>query len=140
MFHWVFVATEYSDYNTGTIREILKKLVDEKRWKIGLKTPNRSKLRPGDKILFYASGEGKKEFVASGELDSEFLSNDNRIYGHVELKNILIFEKTVRIKPILDKFSSFKNNRYWGLFFQGGVRKISQKEYNLVIRMNRSHP
>jgi len=129
---WIFVATAYSDYNAGKIEIMMRNMFVEKTWKIGKRTPYRTHIKKEDKVLFYETGENKKQFVASAVLNSKYIPDDE-LCGHVLLKNISIFKNPIKIKPLLKNFKSIKKKKYWGLFFQGGIAKITEKEYQLII-------
>ena len=129
---WIFVATAYSDYNAGEIEICLRNMLIEKTWEIGKRTPYRTHLKKEDKALFYETGENNKQFVASAVLNSKYIPDDE-LSGHVQLKNISIFKNPIKIKPLLQNFKSIKNIKYWGLFFQGGIAKITENEYQLII-------
>lgn len=52
--HWIFVSTEYSDFNRASIIETLRKADNEKKWPIGRRTPHRMKIKKADIVLIYS--------------------------------------------------------------------------------------
>jgi len=131
--YWIFVLTEYSNFNYGSMDDALREMQEEKKWKIGLRTPHRNQLMKGDKVVFYASGVGRKCFVASADLDSEFLYDNDPIFGHVLLSNISIYTNPIYIKPLLRKLNFIKNKNKWGVYFQGGIVSLNDKDYIKII-------
>lgn len=136
MNYWIFVATEYSDYNRGTIIDALTDLLKEGKWKIGRRTVNRNNLEAGDKIIFYMSGDNGKKFIAQAILNSKFIYKNNELWGHVKVKNINIFKNPVSIKPIIYKLNFIKNKKYWGIFFQSGIVKISEQDFKTILALS----
>jgi len=130
--HWIFVITEYSDYHRGNLDYILKKVDSEKTWPIGMKTNYKLRLNGGDKIVFYVSGQNNLKFIASATLLSGFIKID-KLYGYVNLDEIEIFNEFVYIKKLLKKLTFIKNPKYWGLYLQNGIVKISKKDYSLIL-------
>lgn len=131
--HWIFVMTEYSNYNNGPIEEIIKELNIKNKWKIGLKTLYKNKLSKNDKLIFYVSGKDRMYFIASAVLDSRFIYEGEPYHGYVNMRNINLFNKPIFIKPILDKLSFIKNKKRWGVHFQSGVIQISKSDYDNII-------
>jgi len=130
---WIFVTTEYSDYNLTTIDKTIQNLINEKKWNIGIRTKYKNQLRRGDKTIFYMSGINGQKFVASAMLDSYFIKDENPIFGYVKVKDIKVFNNPIYIKPIIKKLKFIKNKRYWGLYFQSGVVKINEQDFNTII-------
>jgi|GEM_PF-5178709 len=131
--YWIFVMTEYSNYNFGSIKETLNKLIKENTWKIGLRTTHRQNLKKNDKSVFYVSGNNRMYFIASAVIDSEFIYEGDPIYGYINLRKMNLFNKPIFIKSILDKLNFIKNRKYWGLHFQNGIIPINEKDYNKII-------
>ena len=132
MNYWIFVATEYSDFQRGGTNAILSTLIKDKRWSIGYHTGFRKKLKKDDQILLYLSGKNNMKFFASGILDSECVC-ESKFYSYVSIRNIKIFKKEIFIKPIIKKLKFIKNKKYWGLYMQNGIVKISKRDYNTII-------
>ena len=132
--YWIFVSVPFTDFNIGTISEIGKKIETSRKWLIGRKTRNRNRLMAGDKILFYQGGEEGRKFVGSAELASGLRQTGNSIYDFVKIMNFKIWDNPVEIRTLIDKLSFIKNKKYWGVYLQGGIRKISRKDYKEVLR------
>jgi len=130
--HWIFVITEYSNYNSG-LKETLEELNREHKWKIGLRTQNKQQLKKNDKSIFYVSGNDRMYFAASAVLNSNFINERDPIYGYVRLRNLCFFDKPVFTKPILGNLDFIKNKKHWGLHFQRGIVKISKRDYDKII-------
>jgi len=132
--YWIFVSVPYTDFNTGDFLKIYRKIKVSKKWSIGKKTPNRKKLSKNDEILFYQGGERGGKFVGSAELVSGLIQQDNGMFDFVILKNIEFWKKPVEIRPILRKLSFIKDKKHWGVYFQGGIIRISEKDYEEILK------
>jgi len=131
--YWIFVSVPFTDFNVGTIYKMLKKIEATKRWSIGRKTPNRGRLSEGDKTLFYQGGEDGGKVIASAELASSLQQHENAD-SFVKIKNFEVWKKPIDIRALTDKLSFIKNKRHWGVYLQGGIVKISEVDYNKIIR------
>ena len=131
---WIFVLTEYSNYNTGSVENTLTNLSEEKIWIIGIRTVHKNKLKKGDIALFYVTGPENMYFAAQVEVDSDYTYDGDPIYGHVQITNLRFFVKPKKIKPILKKLEFIKNIRHWGIHFQSGIVPISNKDYNTITK------
>jgi hypothetical protein len=130
----MFVSVPFTDFNVGTIYEMLKKIETTQKWSIGGRTPNKRRLSEGDKILFYQGGEEDGgRIVASAELASSLQQPENAD-SFVKLRNFEVWKKPVDMRSLIDKLSFIKNKRHWGLCIQGGIRKIPEVDYNKIIR------
>jgi hypothetical protein len=130
---WIFVMVEYNDYNMS-ILDTIKKVGQEKTWRIGARTANKLKIQKGDNILVYTSGEGNREFIASAKLDSGYINEGRPNYGHVKLTEIKIFEKKIPLRSMINKLDFIKNKTRYGSHFQSGVITIGEKDYKKIVK------
>ena len=132
--YWIFVSVPFTDFNAGTISEMLKKIEATKKWSIGRRTPNKNMLSRGDKILFYQGGqEDGGKIIASAELASSLECSENSD-SFVKLWNFEVWKEPADMKKLIDKLSFIKNKRHWGVYLQGGVVKIARMDYNLITK------
>ncbi|MEA1981853.1 MAG: endonuclease NucS [candidate division Zixibacteria bacterium] len=145
MKYWLFTVTRKKDGSDKIAAdEIFKIRMQDKFWGVGEKTPNRKNLEKDDVVIFYV---GIPSMVLSGEavlasesfkLDIEqknkychkqsYLTTD---YG-VFLEKIQIWSKPIEIKPIIENLNFIDNKEFWFAYLQGGIRQISEKDYNII--------
>ena len=101
-------------------------------WPIGKKTPNRKKLSKGDRVLFYQGGEHGGKIIGSAELASDLTQDEGHVYDFVMIRSIEFWKKPVEIRTIMKEMSFVKNVKHWGLYFRGGVVRISSGDYKLI--------
>lgn len=130
--YWIFVSVPFTDFNIGTISEMLKKIKAKQKWLVGRRTPHRGILSEGDKILFYQGGEEGGKVVASAELASGLQSENDDNF--VQIKNFEVWKKPVDMRALIDKLSFIKNKQHWGVYLQGGIVKTAGIDYNLIVR------
>ena len=130
---WVFIITEFSDYNHGGLDAILVRLRADNRWKIGTRTLYRERLKEGDTVLFYLSGKDNMCFVGTAVLRSEYYAESDPIYGHVDLQDLKWFKKPVSIRPLIKNLHFIRHKEHWGLSFQNGIAPIGQDDLRFVI-------
>ncbi len=137
--YWLFVSVPFTDFNIGTISEMLEKIETTHKWSIGRKTPNRGRLLEGDKILLYQGGEENGgRVVASAELASSLQQSEDSD-DFVKLKNLEVWTKPVDMRTLINKLSFIKTKRHWGLYLQGGIREIPEVDYNRITGKSGKH-
>jgi len=126
--------------------EIFKERIKKNLWPIYYKTKLSGFLREGIEVLFYIAGDNElaQSFVASATIESivedkDIITDPNkkfaRVLYHLKFKNIKIFKEKIEIKKHLDnlKFIKAENKRYFGLYLQGGVKKIDKDTFDYIL-------
>lgn len=127
MTSWIFVIND-------TNKEFKKRMRDE-RWPIFVHTQNRKNLQIGDNVIFYEAGLGGQKFLGTSSINSE-VKKTTRLDYFVELNNINVWKKNVKVKDLLNKLDFIKDKQVWGRFLQGGVRRISEKDFDIITKGN----
>jgi len=104
-----------------------------KTYPLGCRTPNRTRIASGDKVVFYQSGEDGRKFIGSAAISTVAKNPDQFIFGYVHFSKIRIWQEPVDIYSILDELSFIKNKRRWQSYFQGGIRKIPRKDCERIL-------
>ena len=113
-----------------------KSRMDSKSWPIYVHTANRKKIKLKDKILFYNAGVGNKNILGVAEIASKVKQKDGTADYAVSLDKIDIWKKPVLMKPIVVNLDFIENNQQWGRYMQGGVIRISEKDFKTIISNN----
>ena len=87
------------------------------------------KLKKEDKILFYLAGTGMHKFAGSAMVD--LLSEDKK-GRFVKIDSIQVWKKTIEIKKIMGNLGIIKNPKYYGAYLAGGIKRLSESDYNLI--------
>jgi len=146
MNYWIFTVTEQKDGKTRVERkETFQLRMNDRFWGIAEKTPNRKNLLKGDKIVFYVSNP-EKYFAGTAILSSsciELSDSQRKKYAHgrelytqdhgVLLEEIEIWSKPILVQDVLQKLKFIENKEYWGAYFQGGVRQLTEEDYRTII-------
>jgi hypothetical protein len=121
-----------------TLREQASELLRVKMWGIGAKTPNRSALAPGDRVLIYV-GAPEYEFIGDAGLGSpthEWTPQEAAQYpGSFEAG--VIFSRAeawphpVPMKSVLQRLVPKETNP--GAHFFSGVVRITSEDYEAVV-------
>ena len=139
--YWVFVVTDHPKENLTT-QQIYETRMKDKFWGLNERTPFRNVLRKGDRVIF---SYGAKQFLgiaalasSSFELSNEqktTLSHDNEYfkpdYG-VTLTDIITWQTPKPIESIIDMLSFIKNKDQYHAYFQGGIKRISKEDYEII--------
>lgn len=144
MSNWIFVTTNHADHGlSGT--DIFTQRMADGFWGLGEKTPNRKALRKGDRVVWYV-GNPVMAFAGTATLDgpsypvsvveSEQLSHGNDFYKSeygVRFSEIEIWHNQRLIKELVPALKFIESKHAWYTYFQGGVRQISDEDFQLVI-------
>ena len=144
MNYWIFTVTTHKDYNI-TGEEIFNQRMEDRFWGLGERTPNRQNLSEGDKVVYYI-GVPQKVFGGTTTLASpSFKLNDSqkKQYGHgtefyeedygVFLKDIDIWHAPKSVEGLIPRLEFIENKQFWGAYFQGGVRQITEGDFKIII-------
>ncbi|MBN1328664.1 MAG: EVE domain-containing protein [Candidatus Heimdallarchaeota archaeon] len=146
MNYWIFIVTSQKTIEgIFEAEKILKQRMEDGFWGLGEKTPHRRNLEKNDKVIFYI-GNPKKEFAVSASLASKSFSltnNQKENYSHglqfykpeygVLLKDIKFLNPTRSIYNLISDLEFIENKQYWGIYFQGGVKQISEEDFQIII-------
>lgn len=115
-------------------------------WPIYKGTKNRDKLTNGDMCLFYIGGYKKtsRHIIAKATIESisqstQSVDHEDILtgvpYKHILLETVVFFESPISILSNLQQLSFIpKDSRYWGTTLQGGCRKISKNDFEILSR------
>lgn len=123
MTNWVFVINDKD--------EVFQERINDKKWPIYRKTQNRNKLKVGDKIIFYKAGADGKKFIGKASI-ARGLKPDGIDYS-LELSDVGVWKKPVSVALVLKDLEFIRDKTFWGRYFQGGVRSLSESDYNIII-------
>ena len=146
MLFYIFVNSDSSDFYDRKIPapKISSYRLKNRVYPIYKGTKLKKFLKPNDCFIFYLAGSPTsqtKRFVAYGkikniETEKNYSEDDVHLCEPIEkigrLKSVVV-GKSVSIYEIKDKLSFISKKRKWGASMQGGIIKITQKDYNLII-------
>lgn len=144
MSYWVFIATA-KPKNELTARQVFERRATDRFWGLGEKTPNRRNLRKGDRAVFYV-GIPEKVFAGCVALasDSFQLSEKERRdlnhglttftsdYG-VWLSDVEVWANPRSVADMLPQLGFIENKEFWGAYFQGGVRELPERDFQVIL-------
>lgn len=152
MNYWIFICTCH-DTDDGYIKssEIYRQRMVDKFWGLGERTAHRESLRNTDKVIFYV-GYPETIFAGCAILSSSaFRTNEEQQsrfchgkeffkseYG-VFLDEIEIWQKPILAGNIAKELDFIKKPRFWGTYLQGGIRKITQNDFETIIQKSKNH-
>jgi len=126
MAFWIFVISD-------TEAEF-KKRMEKKEWPIFSFTANRRKLSEGDGIVFYQAGIGGQKFLGQAEVASKIKKEEDKIDYFVGMKDVKVWKNHVEMHPLINSLDFIGDKNAWGRHMQGGVRKLSRKDFTTIIK------
>ena len=156
MNYWLFLCnSQGKGASRITGREIWEQRRIDKYWGLGIKTVFRRHLRKGDNVIFYVGGKGEHVFVGTGCIkDSAYSSSSlnktertRRVLKgqqesdyYVDFTKLSGFPLEVPAITLLSELNLFKETDIysWGKVLQGGVRKLTEDDYNRLCNAGKS--
>ena len=148
MNYWIFTVTDQKDGNKWVkARSIYDQRMKDSFWGLTEKTPNRRNLNKGDKVVFYV-GLPEKVFAGTAVLESPCIKlsdSQKEKYGHgtdfyrqeygvlLKKEDIDMWQKAKSVKELLSQLTFIEKSEYWGSYFQGGVRQITEEDFKTII-------
>jgi len=144
--YWIFVVTEKESMSA---EEIYRTRMSDKFWGLNERTPYRSHLKKGDKVIF---SHGAKTFLGIATLDSDSFAldetqKDKLSHGGVfttnhgvMLSDIVTWEHQKKVADYVDHISFITNKDQYPVYFQGGIKKILGTEYDIITKLAPSFP
>lgn len=125
MSNWIFVIKN-SDKE-------FRSRVKNKQWPIYNKTQNRKRLQIGDRLIFYKAGINGQKFLGTATIGSN-LKEKSLFTFSLDLNDIKIWKAPVEMKNVIKNLDFIKNKENWGNYFQGGVRCISDTDFDTITK------
>ena len=123
---WIFVISDiYAEF---------KKRMEKKKWPIFSFTANRQKLKEGDGIVFYQAGIGGQKFLGEAKVASKIKKEEGKIDYFVGMKDVNVWKNHVEMHPLINSLDFIGDKKAWGRHMQGGVRKLSRKDFTTIIK------
>ena len=148
MYYILITSDSYNNFGTKVSAfDICETRLRENRWPLYKQTGHLRTIKKNDFFLIYVAGKKKnrQHFIGCFEcidiIDRRLKNVDQKI---LELSNPAPYKEIVfkikktknflNIRNILDDLEHTKNRKKkWGSLFMGGVKKISFKDYQLVM-------
>jgi predicted RNA-binding protein len=138
----IFIASDGKKSGIDIFNDRLK----ENKWPIYNKTPQLLNVVQGRRVLFYIAGNGEKSqcFIASAEIKNIIENNKaeidpnkefKQVLLYVQFENLKIFNTEINVKDHIDNLNFIKNKKHYGLYFQGGICKISEQSYEYITNI-----
>lgn len=83
-------------------------------------------------MVFYKAGLEGQKFLGTAKVASD-LQRTTKIDYSIRLSDVKEWRKRVNIIDFIDSLDFILDKQSWGRFFQGGVRRISKKDYELIL-------
>jgi len=121
---WIFLIND-------TDKEFKRRL-DVRRWPIYHFTTYRKKIRADDLVVFYKAGSGGQKLIGKATTASAIVPIDGKLDYYVKLKDAVQCND-VSMHQLVKKLDFIKNKEYWGRYLQGGVKPITEKDYETIV-------
>lgn len=122
-------------FTTNIEQDELDKRFDSKKWPFFFNTRNQKNLKKGDRIIFYQGGTGNHKFFADAIIVS--VTNTPKT-KEINIAEISKWKKPVDITEIYEKLDIIKQPKCYGVYLAGGIKKLSQKDFERIIHAHKS--
>lgn len=140
--YWIFVVTDQPKDGL-TAEQIFETRMKDEFWGLGERTPNRRRLKQGDKVIF---SYGANFFLGTSTLASDSYEpqeEERDRLGHgkeffaskygVKLAKIEVWDAPKPVNEFVEDLDFIKRKDSPVVHFQGGVRAISEHDYELIV-------
>jgi len=130
-------------------RKVYDSLMESGLWGINERTQHRRELLKGSKILFYQAGKNGQTFIGMAKISKDIFKLTPEEIAKRKLQSVLFdgeyaihlqdIEKWESRKPIqelVSRLDFIKKNERYGVYLQGGVRKISKSDFRKIVDYN----
>jgi predicted RNA-binding protein len=147
--YYVFTVTGNAEGQRVAAADLLKDRLNKGMWPLNRLTPHQARLREGDLVLFYVAGGREPEQgsivalgevsgsrVASSRLDNQYpawIGIPGPVLYDVPVRQSEWFQKPVAIRELTRQLTFIRNQKAWGTYFQGGVRRIPEEDFKLIL-------
>jgi len=131
--------------------KIAARRMHAKRWPLFARTKHRSEIDPGSRVLVYVGGQQAwgQSFVATATVlacdqvdrtrrrhpaDTSDDAVEQQVVAWLRLAEVRPLRPAREMRDLLDRLSFIPENRSrWGVSFMGGVRRISDEDWNAIV-------
>jgi len=148
MNHYIIIVSPVEGFNGKLIDPVFiaKGRVTHGYWPFYQSTSHRKELQAGDNALIYLAGETKYSQKILGWVRIEGIEQNVRKIPKFEsalvvpkptdialITKYIFFDELIPIKPLVSKLSFILNPEQWGKYMQGGCKKISADDFDVVL-------
>lgn len=143
--YWLFTVV---DAKIGSSRidalDLFGTRVRRLYWLLNPRNPHFRKIRKEDKVVLYVGGKKQRVFAGCCVLSTNpkrllpeikrYVIEDpeDRFNYFVNLKEVDVFDRPKQVIPLLKSLSFVRDERNWGRYFQGGIIRIGNSDYNVI--------
>ena len=145
--YWILIVKDHQ-YQGRRIPalEVLRNRVENRFWSLSKRAPNIKRIREGDKVVFYVASSEVKGFAGTGVVASNphpmtpeqkfhaFGTPSEAFDYSIELENPVLWPEVKEVEPLIGKLSFIKSKRRWGSAFRGGIKRITEEDYNIIVK------
>ena len=144
--YFVFIVNDaHGSHGRMQARQIYDELMKLAGWGIGQRTPYRKDLKNGSRIVFYQAGKGGQRFIGTATMASELRpmstgrADERRAVGiepakyDLDLADVDSWKEPKRVSDMVQHLEFISNKDYYGVHFQGGVKRISEADYYTIL-------
>jgi len=145
--YWVFVVKDHLfEGRVIPAREVLADRVRNKFWSLNSRAPNVRKLSKGDRVLFYVTSGDGRGFMGKGVLAGAAhpITIEQRFHVigapsinfdyAVEFSEAEIWPNLLSLDKLLNKMPLLIGRKRPAAVFRGSIRRISERDYEVVVR------
>ena len=127
---------DYFLFTTNIGHTELDKRFNSKKWPFFFNTRNQNNLKRGDKVIFYQGGMGNHKFFADTIIES--VTNTSKI-KEINITEISRWNTPIDITEIYEKLEIIKQPKCYGVYLAGGIKKLSQKDFETIMHSRESN-
>lgn len=138
-------------------RAVVEERFGQGLWPMNERTPHQADLRAGDRLLIYVAGSSDLDghcFIATGTAGGErfasaresgrdvpsWLRSLSKPLYDVPVRELRWLPAPVSARSLRHELKFIRRPQHWGNYFQGGVVRIDQTDFQRVLRVAGDEP
>ena len=145
--YFLLIASRSEDLHGKSItgEEMAKRRLEAKEWGFYANTPHKGKIKKGDQVIVYLAGPKDMHFFATATAGD--IHQNTRSYtadgdaltdipvAVLSLSDLFFFKKQTMIHEVKDALDFIpKATNKWGCVLQRGLKMISQKDAETILK------
>ncbi len=123
-------------FTTNIEQTELDERFNSKKWPFFSNTRNQKQLKKKDKVIFYQGGIDNHKFFADAVVGSVTNTSETK---EIHITNISKWKLPIDIKEIYEKLEIIKQPKCYGVYLAGGIKKLSQRDFESIMRLHKSN-
>ena len=139
----LITTKQYDEYgNIIEAPDVFRRRIDQNYWALYSQTRNKDAIKQNAHVLFFVSGKnnggtlvGRAQVAekSSQVIRGSSIEEHGTVVAYLRFKEVTLFSNPISFREVLPQLSFCpKNMKKWGVVLMGGVRRLSDYDFNII--------